>query len=164
MVCLKNDQTFGRTAGVVELETAFLVISSFYYQGVCTQGGSLCQHNFTPCFTCSLYLFSSPSNHMSKARTRSGQGRLLRQNVSECERLTLLRKMQKGMISLYFTQRHFFLPYVHTAACVEASTLLPIHFEWGDVKLCRTVLCERRFALLALLRFARVARVARFKS
>jgi len=40
---------------------------------------------------------------------------------------------------------------VHTAACVEASTLLPIHFEWGDVTLCRTALWFRRFALLALL-------------
>ena len=38
---------------------------------------------------------------------------------------------------------------VHTASCVEASTLLPIHFEWGDVTLCLTALRFRRFALLA---------------
>ena len=35
---------------------------------------------------------------------------------------------------------------LHTATCVEASTLLPIHFEWGDVTLRRTALWEQSVA------------------
>jgi len=36
---------------------------------------------------------------------------------------------------------------VHTAACVASTETLPIHFEWGDVTLCRTALWFRRVAL-----------------
>ena len=40
---------------------------------------------------------------------------------------------------------------LHTAACVEASTLLPIHFEWGDVTIRRTAFWEQSVAFLAVL-------------
>ena len=40
---------------------------------------------------------------------------------------------------------------VHTAACVEASALLPIHFEWGDVTIRRTAFWEQSVVFLAVL-------------
>ena len=41
------------------------------------------------------------------------------------------------------------LRYIHTAALRASAETLPIHFEWGDVTLCRTALRFRRFASVA---------------
>ena len=60
------------------------------------------------------------------------------------ERLIHLLNVFKIQKNIYFKHlhEHFLLRPVHTAAYVEASTLLPIHFEWGDVTFRRTALWE----------------------